>query len=326
MSHCLLVADIGGTNARFALADADKVGFSEKMAFDCEDYASADLAIDAYVEAVGSKIPEVVCIAAAGPVSDGKIQFTNSSWSVDSAVLARRFPGARILLLNDFDAVAWSIPLLAGSDLVAVGEATPLALDDRDFCVGVIGPGTGLGVAGLCKRNGQAFAIGGEGGHVGFSPETALQAELLAEMSKTFDRVPVEAVVSGPGIANVYEALARIRGVGSGRPAAADIFASAVDGTDEIAVLAVQVFFDVLGQAAGDLVLSLGARDGIYVAGGIVRRYPELVADSGFRSGFEAKGPYRTMMESIPTQLVTHPEPGLLGASYCAMQLLRGEM
>jgi glucokinase len=326
VAPCLLVGDIGGTNARFAVADAEKPAFSDDLTFDCSEFASADLAIDAYLAEIKAPRPSIVCIAAAGPVVDGNIQLTNSNWSIGTTGLESKFPGAGIFLLNDFDAVAYSIPLLGEADCVAVGKVQAIDLDKESFTIGVIGPGTGLGTAGLCRRNGQSFAIGGEGGHVGFAPTTRLQIDLLAELTQEFDRVPVERLVSGPGAVNIHRALASIRGQANTQTGAADIFALASEGKEDLAIEAVQVFFEVLGQVAGDLALSLGAVDGMYIGGGIVKRYPELLASSRFRASFEMKGPYRSMMENIPTQLIMHPQPGLLGASYCAMQMLHGDM
>lgn len=326
MAPCLLVGDIGGTNARFALANPEVPGFSDELTLDCGDFVSTDLAIDAYLAKINAPQPSVVCIAAAGPVVDGDIQLTNSDWSIETPGLESKFAGASVRLLNDFDAIAYSIPLLSASDCIAVGTVPPIDLDKSSFTIGVIGPGTGLGTAGLCRRNGQSFAIGGEGGHVGFAPETELQRELLAQLSKGFDRVAVERLVSGPGIVNVYRALAGILGEKQTQIDAAELFALATEGKDAIATEAVEVFFEVLGQVAGDLALALGAIDGVYIAGGIVKRYPDLVSNSRFRVSFEMKGPYRSMMENIPTSLIMHPQPGLLGASYCAMQMLQGNM
>lgn len=326
MSACLLVGDIGGTNARFAIASAEKPAFRNEMTFDCADFASADLVVNAYLDKVKAPQPSVICIAAAGPVVDDCIQLTNSSWRIHAAELKQRYPGAAVRLLNDFDAIAYAIPLLRQSDCIAIGTAKPTDLDSENFTIGVIGPGTGLGTAGLCRRNGQSFAIGGEGGHVGFAPETRLQRDLLAELSKEFDRVADEHLLSGPGIVNIYNALARIKGEKADQKIAEEIFDLACKAKHTLAGEATQIFFEVLGQAAGNLALCLGAVDGMYIGGGICKRYPELLAKSRFRSGFERKGPYRSMMENIPTQLITQSEPGLAGASYCALETLRGEM
>ena len=175
-----------------------------------------------------------------------------------------------------------------------------------------------MGAAGLCKRGGRISPIVGEAGHLGFAPETQVQIELLSQLHGRFDRVSDERLVSGPGLENIYWALSKIRGEKNRQLSAAS------DGGESEAE-AVQLFFEILGQVAGNLALSLGAADGVYIAGGIVKRNPELIANSRFRAGFERKGRYRSMMENIPTQVILHPQPGLLGASYCAIELMNGK-
>ncbi|MEQ9561407.1 MAG: glucokinase [Woeseiaceae bacterium] len=194
-------------------------------------------------------------------------------------------------------------------------------LPDSDFTVGVIGPGTGLGAAGLCSRSGSIFPIVGEGGHVGFAPESRVQMNVLAALRERFDRVSDERLVSGPGLENIYWALSQLHGEKSAALTAAEICRLAAEDGGSRASEALQLFFEILGQVAGNLALTLGATSGIYIAGGIARRYPDLLANSRFRSAFEAKGRRRSLMERIPTQLILYPEPGLLGAAYCARQI-----
>ncbi|MDH3432765.1 MAG: glucokinase, partial [Gammaproteobacteria bacterium] len=146
---------------------------------------------------------------------------------------------------------------------------------------------------------------------------------ILMALRERFDRVSSERVVSGPGLENIYWALGQIHGEKLPKLTAAEIFAKAGDNSDPHAAEAVALFFEILGQVAGDLALTLGAEDGVYIAGGIVKRYPDLLANSRFRSGFESKGTHRSLMERIPTQLILHEQPGLLGAAYCALELLR---
>ena len=145
---------------------------------------------------------------------------------------------------------------------------------------------------------------------------------MLSALRERYDRVSAERFVSGPGIENIYWALCRIHGEQRPQLEAAEIFVRASDRSNPRAAEAVQVFFEILGQVAGDYALALGARDGIFIAGGIVRRYPELLENSRFRSGFESKGRHRSLMERIPTRLILHEHPGLLGAAYCALELL----
>ena len=316
----LLVGDIGGTNARFAIADPSRPGFTRQMTLRCADFDTADLAIRHYLGEVQAGRPTVMCIAAAGPIADGSVRFTNNHWRIDARDLRERFATQSVRLLNDFEAIAYSIPFLQGADCLALGLPQAGDLSKSDFTVGVIGPGTGLGAVGLLKRDSKLLPIVGEAGHVGFSPETQVQMDMLAALRERFDRVSAERVVSGPGIENIYWALTRIHGEDRARLTAAEIFKQGTDNSNPLAAEAVQMFFEVLGQVAGNLALTLGASDGIYVAGGIARRYPQLLASSRFRGAFESKGRHRSLMERIPTQLIMHSDPGLLGASYCALE------
>lgn len=320
--NCLLIGDIGGTNARFALADPKAPGFSDAATLNCADFETAEEAIREFLSASKAGKPAVICLAAAGPVVNQSVRFTNNHWSLSVADLAAEFDTDRVRLLNDFEAAACSVPFLEDADCRAIGLPAAHALGDGDFTVGIIGPGTGLGTGGLCRRNGQLCPVVGEGGHVGFAPETQLQIEVLAALRERFDRVSAERLVSGPGLENLYWALTRVHGEKGSAPSAPQIFAAAAEGQTRAAE-AVQLFFETLGQVAGNLALLLGASDGVYIAGGIARRYPSELENSRFRSGFEAKGRHRTLMESIPTQLVTYPEPGLLGAAYCALETLQ---
>jgi glucokinase len=320
---CLLIGDIGGTNARFALADPREPGFSDALTLKCDDFQSADTAIKHYLESVQSGPPEAICLAAAGPIVDRRVRFTNNHWEISADELAGEFSIDAVRLLNDFEAIAYSIPFLSADDCMPIGVPKPTPLDDEHYTIGIIGPGTGLGQVGLRKFGDLILPVPGEGSHGGFAPETQVQIDLLNVLRERFDRVSTERLVSGPGIGNVYWALTRIRGEKRASLSAAEIFEAAVADSDELATEAAHLFFEILGQAAGDFALALGAYDGIYIAGGIAKRYPDLLRNSRFRSGFDSKGRYRSLMERIPTQLILHDQPGLLGAAYCVLELMR---
>ena len=307
----MLIGDIGGTNARFALADQSAPGFSHEETLQCADFASADAAIAEYLDKVGAPQPDVICLAAAGPVINDVVQFTNNPWRISVKELRGNFPGATVRLINDFEAIAYSVPFLS---------ALPGLIEREQFTVAIVGPGTGLGTAGLKKHGNTLVPIVSEASHNGFAPETELQREVLEVLRRRFDRVSVERLVSGTGLENLFWALGELRGSESQALSAGEIFAA----TNNHASETVQLFFELLGQYAGDIALAFGAKDGVFIAGGIVRRYPELFEASGFRAGFENKGRYRQHMESISTELITHPQPGLLGASYVALDSLRG--
>ncbi len=318
----LLVGDIGGTNARFALVEPKRPGFHSDVTLQCRDFESAELAIRHYLARVKAPDPVVICLAVAGPIVDEQVRFTNNDWRIDAQKLRKEFAGSVVRLCNDFEAIAYSLPYLQESDSVSVGVQAPGPLPAGDFSVAVIGPGTGLGAAGLFRRGDRFVPVVGEAGHTGFAPETQRQIDILVALRERFDRVSDERLVSGPGLENIYWALSRIHGNKSASLTAAEICQVAAESNSGRAVEALQLFFEILGQVAGNLALSLGATDRIYIAGGIARRYPDLLIGSRFRSGFEAKGRHRSVMERIATQLVVYPEPGLLGAACHAKQLL----
>jgi len=317
----LLIGDIGGTNARFAIADPERPGFSNAVTLKCADFACADDAIRHYLNEVTASSPDVICLAAAGPVVDNTVQITNNHWTLSAADIAADFDIAAVRLLNDFEALAYSMPHLQAEDTLAIGLPDLLSLPDDNFNIAVIGPGTGLGTAGLMKRGSILVPIVGEGGHVGFAPKSQVQVEILGALRSKFDRVSVERLVSGAGLENIYWALTLIHGEHQTQLSAKEVFANGGEGGDPRAAEAIQMFYEILGQVAGDLALTMGAVDGVYVAGGIAKRYPELLQNSGFRNAFNNKGRYRSYMERIPTLLITHDEPGLLGSASCALEL-----
>ena len=322
-TSCLLIGDIGGTNARFALADPSKPGFSNAVTLKCDDFESADVAIEHYLESEKAGKPDVICLAAAGPIIDKHVRFTNNHWVIGADELAADFSIDAVRLLNDFEAIAYSIPFLANEDCIPIGLPEPQPLGGEHYMVGILGPGTGLGAVGLKKHGDLLLPIAGEASHGGFAPESHVQIDILNALRERFDRVSSERLVSGPGLENIYWALMRIHHAKRAHISPAEIFGAAVNNTDELAVEAVGMFFEVLGQFAGDLALTLGAEDGIYIAGGIAKRYPDLLKNSRFRTGFEAKGRHRSLMERVPTQLIMHDQPGLLGAAYCALELAK---
>jgi glucokinase len=319
---CLLIGDIGGTNARFALANPDKPGFSNELTLSCADYETAKQGIAAYLERRGVGAPDVICLAAAGPVLDDCIRLSNNHWVIDSRELQKMFPSASIHLLNDFEAIAHSIPILGENDIETIGLIPSDLEGKKQFTLGVLGPGTGLGAGGLIGRSNGVFPVVGEGSHAGFAPETGKQIEVLQQLRHRYARVTQEHLVSGPGLENIYWALRKIHGKPDIKITAAEIFSRVLAKEDAIAVEATELFFEALGQIAGNLALSLGAYDGVYLAGGIVKRYPDLLKTSSFRAGFENKGRHSVIMERVPTLLIQHPQPGLLGASDCARELL----
>jgi len=320
-SACHLIGDIGGTNARFAITKGNSMTFSCQKTLRCTDFATATLAMKAYLDSVGVEQITAICLAVAGPVGVAGVGVTNNEWYFDITELRETFNTDAIRLLNDFEAIAYAIPMLGASDFVSIGSPDRVDLDRPEFTIAVVGPGTGFGAAGLCKRDHSLFPIVGEEGHVGFAPETEAQLQIFGKLAERFGRVSIERLLSGPGVKNIYWALRSMNGKGNAESSTSDVFIGAAGKSDPCAVDTIQIFFEVLGQVAGDLALAFGVTEGIYVAGGIAPRYPEMLAASDFRRGFENKGRHRTLMEKTPVQLVIHPQPGLLGARYCAGEL-----
>jgi glucokinase len=317
----LLIGDIGGTNARFALASRQPPGFSDEMTLLCADFESAHHAIEHFLDASDAPPPAIICLAAAGPVVAQSVHFTNNHWQLAAAELAERFAGSKVRLLNDFEAIAHSVSNLDAADLLSIGLPAAGRLPADDFTIGIVGPGTGLGAVGLKMIGGVSFTLPGEAGHTGFAPVTQLQLDVLTHLREHYDRVSSERLVCGSGLTNIHWALGRVHGTDWPQRSAEEIFDAASDNSDGRAAQALQLFFEILGQVAGDYALAIGAYDGIFIAGGILPRHPMMFANSGFRAGFENKGRYRSVMEKIPVQLILHRNPGLLGAAVVAAQM-----
>ena len=310
----ILIGDIGGTNARFALAASNKIGFSHAATLKCAEFSSVELAIGHYLRQLDIEKPDAICLVAAGPVVDQQVKMTNTPWIVSRRALQRRFPECRVALINDFTAIALSVPHFAPGDILNIGSVNAPRLADRPgFTVGIVGPGTGLGVSGLIKSRQSLTPLATEGGHVGFAPENRLQQDVLRILRERWPRVSAERLLAGTGLENIHWALARLNKEAADEHCAADIFQQAKD-RNALACQSVQMYFEILGQFAGDIALTLGAKDGVFIAGGIIKRYPELIVQSGFRTAFENKGRHAELMKTIPTHLILHPEPGLLGA------------
>jgi glucokinase len=318
-----LVGDVGGTHARFRLlegaakkrgvgaADAKAVRHPETYA--CRDFPSLDAALKTFLDAHNDGAwPEAAAIAVAGPVVDGAVAFTNLGWRVTEDDLARpgRFESA--VLLNDFAACALALPELKSADLLALG---PTRVGAKGASLAVLGPGTGFGVAALVRDGAGTAVLSGEGGHIAFAPSGERQIDVLRVLSKRFGRVSLERLLSGPGIVDIYDALRALdeRGAPLEGPEAVT---AAADQGDALANESLEMFAEALGAAAGDFALAYGARGGVFLAGGVALNLKARLAEPGFRKAFEAKGRFAAYLSAIPTWLITHPFPNLLGAAY----------
>ncbi|KAF1693249.1 glucokinase [Pseudoxanthomonas daejeonensis] len=327
MSGTLLIADIGGTNARFALADphaAVPLLDDSVREFAVADFPSLADAARHYLEQVGAHASRGV-FAVAGRVDGDEARITNHPWVISRSRTCEMLGFDQVHLLNDFAAQAMAISLYRPEDVVQIGGAGWIpAAPDQPRTYAVLGPGTGLGVGGLVVRDGRCYPLETEGGHVSFPPGTPEEIRILEILSAQFGRVSNERLICGPGLVNIHRALCEIAGVDPGLLEPKDITARAAQG-DALGMRAVDVFCAVFGAIAGDLVLTLGAWDGVFLTGGLVPKMLDSLRHSGFRQRFEYKGRFSPNMSRVPSLAVMHPRAGLLGAAAYAVDLLRRE-
>lgn len=325
-----LLADIGGTNARFALADASAT--MPLLRESVRKYAVAEFpsladAARRYLEDIGAAAGDARIdsgvFAVAGRVDGDIARITNHPWVISRSRVAQSLGLQRLALVNDFAAQSMAILLLQADDVVPLGGAQWIPEPDaRDRTYAVIGPGTGLGVGVLVLRDGCAHALETEGGHVSFPPGTPEEIAILEHLSAQFGRVSNERLVSGPGLVNLHRAISEIAGVDPGPMQPADVTARASAG-DARCQRAVDVFCAVFGAIAGDLALTTGAWDGVFLTGGLVPKMLPALQHSGFRQRFEHKGRFSSNMARVPSLAVLHPQAGLLGTAAIAGILRR---
>jgi len=306
-----LVGDIGATNARFGLVSPDGA-IVHSGVFADTDFATIAEAIRAYFAQTGSlPAPHAGCIAIAAPVSGDDIRMTNHPWSFSRATLRDDLGFDRLEVINDFTAVALALPHLGPNDRIPVGGGAPVP----GRPIAVLGPGSGLGASGLIPEGARWSALTGEGGHVTMAAVTERENAVLEWMRRHFDHVSAERCLSGPGLVNLYNALAGVDGVPAAPYTAAQITDPATAARDPLCREATAMFCAMLGTVAGDLALTLGAQGGVYIAGGIVPRLGARFVESGFRARFEAKGRLSPYVAAIPSYVVTHPLPAFLGCA-----------
>jgi len=311
-----LVGDIGGTNARFGLVSPDGVVLHSRVLAD-SDYPGIAEAIDAYLaDRGGLPRPRRGAIAIASPVAGDEVRMTNHPWTFSISGLRERLRFHRLQVINDFTAQALALPHLKEGDRTVVGGGEA----QTGLPIGVLGPGSGLGVSGLVPAGRKWVPLTGEGGHATMAAYTDREDAVLRVMRRHFDHVSAERVLSGPGLVNLYNALAEVDGVPAQQYTAAQITDEATDRDDALCRETTEMFCAMLGTVAGNLALTLGARGGVYIGGGIVPRLGERFAASQFRERFEAKGRFRTYLAAIPTYVVTHPLPAFLGCAAALME------
>jgi glucokinase len=312
----LVTIDIGGTHARFALAevaDGRVTHLSDPVTMKTAEHASFQTAWEAFGEQRGSPLPRAVAIAIAGPVGGEIIKFTNNPWIIRPALINERLNVDAYVLVNDFEAVGHAVAQAGPEHFEHLcGPDEPLT---QEGTISIIGPGTGLGVAHIHRHNGGYHVQATEGGHTDFAPLDAIEDAILARMRGRFTRVSVERIVSGPGLVDIYETLAAIEGRAIQQLDDKTLWALGMSGEDSLASAAIDRFCLSLGSVAGDVALAQGGFGGVVIAGGLGLRIKDILLRSGFDERFRAKGRFEKLMAGIPVKLITHPQPGLFGAA-----------
>jgi len=311
----IVAVDIGGTHARFALAEVDGglvVALGEAVTLKTAEHASFQIAWEAFAALLGRPAPRFAGIAVASPVGGEVIKLTNNPWIIRPALIDERLGLDAHVLVNDFGAVGHAVAQVGPEYMQHIcGPDEPLPAKG---VIGIAGPGTGLGVAHVLRTSDRYFVIESEGGHVDFAPLDSLEDRILAHLRKSFTRVSIERIACGPGLANIHAALAAI----DGRPAwigdATGLWQLALEGNDSLANAALDRFFLSFGAIAGDIALSQGAH-AMVIAGGLGLRLADRFTLSGFAERFVAKGRFEHRMAAMPVKLITHPQPGLYGAA-----------
>lgn len=305
-----LVADIGGTNMRFALSDLDELTIANYALFKNDLFASPIAALEAYLRTTPER-PEHVGFAVAGPIEGDIARLTNRPWSISAQEIRKVCGAHHVSFVNDFEAIALALPSLLNEELVQIGGDVPR----HGAAMAVLGPGTGLGVAGLLRGSMGDIAVAGEGGHVSFAPQTRQDFEIVEGLKVDIDFVSAEHLISGPGLVTLYQTL----GAKAGQPVAQITPEAIVDrarsGSDVIADSTISLFVTWLGRFAGDVALTFGARAGVYIGGGIAPRILPFLQDGTFREAFEDKGRLSSYLAAIPIYVIATPNAGLKGAA-----------
>lgn len=312
-----LVADIGGTNIRLGVADLSDLSISDIVTYQCQDFTNVELAIERYFEQTGHQVTQA-CIDVATAVTGDQVSLTNNHWSFSQQALQAKFGWQHLRVINDFTAIAMSVPHLTDEQKIQIGGDLP----QQNKPIAIYGAGTGLGVAHLVHTGDKWLAIDGEGGHVDFAPIDQDEINVLQQLQKKYTRVSAEQILSGSGLVQIYQALCAAEDIETKYTAAAEITQQALSSNDQMAVRSLQLFCRALGSFGGNLALTVKALGGVYIAGGIVPRFIEYVKNSDFRTRFDAKGRFGSLIETIPVYVVTEAQPGLIGcAAYLQQEI-----
>lgn len=307
-----LLGDIGGTNARWAWQESAGSALEDISVQPCEASASLQESAMAYLQSYGRKAPRWAGIGIATAITGDDVRMTNNAWQFSIAQFQNALGLDRCLVINDFTALAMSLPALTPTDLRTLGGGAAVA----GAPIALLGPGTGLGVSGLIPTPaGRYSALSGEGGHATLAAMNAAEATLIGILREQFQHVSAERVLSGSGLVSLYGAVCTMEGVSARALRPSDVTNEAIAGSDAQCVAAVRFFTGFLGSVAGNLALTLGSFGGVYVGGGVVPRLGAAFDETLFRQSFEHKGRYQGFLASIPVWLITASNPALVGAS-----------
>lgn len=312
MTDASLVADIGGTNARFAIAEVSDgaISIRDAQTFRAEDFETIRDAADAYLESVAEK-PKRACFAAAGPIIDDEVDFTNSHWTLRASEITGPLKLDQFRIVNDFYALAAGVEHLPDDAFVNIKDGMPMPKAPQL----VIGPGTGLGQALIVPTSSGLRVVATEGGHVSFAPRTDEEFEIKKFIAREHPRVSVERLLSGRGLVNIHRALCAIEGAQRVSLQANEITEAAMTGDYPIAVKAVDMFCAILGRVAGDAVLATGARGGVVLGGGILPKIMDVFLNSAFVDRFTEKGRMSDYVGAVPVRLIVKDGAALYGAA-----------
>lgn len=306
-----LIADIGGTNARFALLEGDQV--NDEQVFACAQFPTLVAAIEHYLVGIGAgsgpRRPGQGAMAIAGPITGDHIRMTNHVWEFSASLTRQQLSLSRLIFMNDFTALAMAIRHLPPRELEQIGRGRIV----HDASIALIGPGTGLGVSGLIPARGQWIPLQGEGGHVTLAVMNERELAMLSQLRRRFSHVSAERVLSGPGLVNLYDALCAVEGVRPDVITPPEITQRALAGSCRLSLETVSMFCALLGAMAGNLALTLGALGGVYIGGGIVPQLGAFFTNSSFRDRFEDKGRYADYLADIPTYVIRTELPAFVG-------------
>jgi len=308
-----VVADVGGTNARFALVNPGETEVFNAETLPVKDFENLSSAFRHYANGNGLVGTKRLCVALAGPIDGDDVQLTNGDWAFSISDTRSELGLLSLILINDFKAQAMALAYIGEDQLVLLGGRTPVQGRPKV----IVGPGTGLGVAALVPNGERYTVVESEGGHSGLAPTSEHDIAIYRKLLQQYGRVSAERVLCGAGLRNLYSTLGELDGVETGSYTEAEIVEEALAGTDASCLKALDVFLAYLGAVAGDFALTFGALGGVYIAGGIVPRVKDHIANTEFRSRFEAKGRLSYMQKDIPTYLVMSEHAGLIGAAAC---------